>query len=52
MKDLLALARAKNLSSYGAPYLELAMRKGIPLATMDERLMSAAKTVNVPILSC
>ena len=51
MKDLLALGRANTLSSYDASYLELAMRKGIPLATLDERLISAAKTVNVPILS-
>ncbi len=51
MRDLLALGRANSLSSYDASYLDLAMKKGIPLATLDERLISAAKTVNVPILS-
>ena len=43
MKDLLALARANNLSSYDASYLDLSMRKGFPIATLDSRLIEAAK---------
>jgi predicted nucleic acid-binding protein len=50
MKDLLALGRAHGLSSYDAAYLELAMREGLPLATLDERLVEAARQVDVPIL--
>ncbi len=50
MKDLLALARANNLSSYDASYLDLSMRKGFPLATLDTRLREAAKKTEVPIL--
>jgi len=50
MKDLLALARANNLSSYDASYLDLSMRKGFPLATLDSRLREAAKKTEVPIL--
>jgi predicted nucleic acid-binding protein len=50
MKDLLALARANNLSSYDASYLDLSMRKGLPLATLDIRLREAAKKTQVPIL--
>ena len=50
MKDLLALARANNLSSYDASYLNLSMRKGFPLATLDTRLREAAKKTEVPIL--
>ena len=42
MKASLALARAQNLSVYDAAYLELAMRRGLPLATLDERLKTAA----------
>ena len=38
-----ALGRAYNLSSYDAAYLELAIREGIPLATLDRFLMKAAK---------
>jgi predicted nucleic acid-binding protein len=50
MKDLLPLARIYNLSSYDASYLDLAMRKGVPMATLDNRLIDAAKAVDVKIL--
>jgi predicted nucleic acid-binding protein len=49
MKDVLALARSNNLSSYDASYLDLSMRKGIPIATLDNSLIEAAKKTNVPI---
>ncbi|RLF61158.1 MAG: VapC toxin family PIN domain ribonuclease [Thermoplasmata archaeon] len=52
MKNLLDLARANKLSSYDASYLALAMQKGIPLATLDNKLMTAAKNVDVVILVC
>jgi predicted nucleic acid-binding protein len=51
MKELLALARSNNLSSYDASYLDLAMRKGIPMATLDNKLIEAAKRIDVPILT-
>ena len=51
MKDLLGLARAHNLSSYDASYLDLAMRKGLPLATLDEKLRKAAANTNVVMLT-
>ena len=50
MKDLLALARVNELSSYDASYLDLAMRKGLPLATLDKRLKEAATAVDVKLL--
>jgi predicted nucleic acid-binding protein len=50
MKELLALARAYNLSSYDASYLYLAMRKGLPIATLDNKLIEAARSIEVPIL--
>jgi predicted nucleic acid-binding protein len=49
MMDLLALARVNNLSSYDASYLDLSMRKGLPIATLDTRLIEAVKMTNVPI---
>jgi predicted nucleic acid-binding protein len=49
MKELLALARAHGLSSYDASYLDLAMKKGLPLATLDEKLRKAAANTSVPI---
>jgi predicted nucleic acid-binding protein len=51
MKELLALARSNNLSSYDASYLDLAMRKGFPIATLDKRLIEAARRIDVPILA-
>ena len=50
MTDLLALARSNNLSSYDASYLDLSMRKGIPIATLDTRLITASKKTDIPIL--
>lgn len=50
MKDLLGLARAHDLSSYDASYLDLAMKKGIPLATLDQKLRGAAEAVKLQIL--
>jgi predicted nucleic acid-binding protein len=51
MKASLGLARAQNLSVYDAVYLELAMRRGLPLATLDAKLRAAATAVGVPIYS-
>jgi predicted nucleic acid-binding protein len=44
---ILALARSEDLSAYDASYLELAMREGFPLATVDDRLRAAAVRVGV-----
>lgn len=47
-----ALGREQQLSGYDATYLELALRLGLPLATLDERLRDAATRVGVPLLAC
>jgi predicted nucleic acid-binding protein len=47
--DTLNLARRYKLSSYDAAYLELALRTGLPLATLDADLVKAATTAGVPI---
>lgn len=39
--DTLQLARRFGLSAYDAAYLELALREGIPLATLDAALREA-----------
>lgn len=39
--DTLQLARRFKLSSYDASYLELALREGLPLATLDADLRQA-----------
>ena len=49
LTEIFALARDRGLSSYDASYLDLAMRFGIPIATMDESLIKAAKHCSVPL---
>jgi predicted nucleic acid-binding protein len=41
------LARAHRLSVYDAAYLELAGRRGLPLATLDGPLAAAARAVGL-----
>lgn len=50
LKEILALAREHQLSSYDVSYLDLAMRKGLPIATLDNGLIAAAKRSQVPIV--
>jgi predicted nucleic acid-binding protein len=49
--DILPLARAHGLSAYDASYLELAMREGCTLATLDAKLRRAAKASGVAVFS-
>ena len=46
-QETLQLARTHNLSVYDAAYLELAMRRDLPLASLDEDLKAAAAAVGV-----
>ena len=50
LKEVLALARVWQTTSYDAAYLELAMRVGAPLATLDARLKAAAARLGIPVL--
>jgi predicted nucleic acid-binding protein len=47
--DVVHLARAHTLSAYDAAYLELAMRRGLPLAILDRGLRTAAAAVGVTV---
>ena len=46
----LALGRRHYLSSYDAAYLELSMRLGLPLATLDKNLRKAAQVEGIAVL--
>ena len=48
--DVHRLAVDHGLSGYDAAYLELAIRKGLPLATLDEDLQKAASGAGVALL--
>jgi len=49
-RDTLALARAERLSVYDAAYLELALRRGLSLATLDKALAKAARRSGVGVV--
>lgn len=45
------LARRFNLSTYDAAYLELALREGIPMATLDAALRKAAEQTGTALMN-
>lgn len=45
--EILGLAREQGLSSYDASYLDLAVRTGLPLASLDGGLLEAADRFGV-----
>jgi predicted nucleic acid-binding protein len=47
---VLTLARRRRLTAYDAAYLELAQRRGLPLATLDGALASAARAEGVSLV--
>jgi len=49
MADLDALAAAHQLTSYDAAYLELALRRGLPMATLDAQLLKVMRSAGVPL---
>lgn len=48
--EILTLARTHGLTAYDACYLELALRTGSTLATLDRRLAAACRQAGVPVL--
>ena len=49
-RHFLPLCRTHHLTSYDAMYLDLAERRELPLATLDEPLRKAAKKIGVKLL--
>ena len=50
MDAVLAVGRHHALTAYDAAYLVLAEREGVPLATLDTKLRSAAQAVGVRLI--
>jgi predicted nucleic acid-binding protein len=50
LADTLQPARRFKLSSYDASYLELALRRGLPIATLDADLRRAAAQAGAPLV--
>jgi predicted nucleic acid-binding protein len=49
-QQILPLARTHHLSAYDAAYLELAIREGLPLATLGDDLRPAAAGAGVALV--
>jgi predicted nucleic acid-binding protein len=49
LDGLLQLCRTHGLTSYDAVYLDLAARRRLPLATLDEPLRKAAKKLGIKL---
>ncbi len=48
---ILSLAERHNLTAYDAAYLALAIERQVSLATLDKRLMAAAKAEGVVVIA-
>ncbi len=48
--DVMALARDVGLSTYDASYLNVALRHGLPIATLDRNLRKAARRCHVAVV--
>jgi predicted nucleic acid-binding protein len=48
--QVLSVARQHQLTEYDAAYLELALRKGLPFATLDDRLRQAARKAGIRLV--
>jgi predicted nucleic acid-binding protein len=48
--QVLSLAQQHALTEYDAAYLELALRRALPLSTLDNDLRRAARRAGVPLL--
>ena len=48
--ELLPLCRDHGLTAYDAVYLDLAIRRRLPLATLDQALRKAARKLDVKLL--
>jgi predicted nucleic acid-binding protein len=49
-REILTLARTERLTTYDATYLELALRRALPLLTKDKELAAAARRLGVVVL--
>ena len=50
LANILSLAREQRLTTWDAAYLDLAMTRGVPLASLDADLRAAAKKLGVLVL--
>jgi len=49
--SILLLARAHQITAYDAAYLELSIRRSLPLATLDDRLKAVAGGLGIELFA-
>ena len=49
-QSIINLGRIHQISAYDAAYLELALRNGLPFATLDNRLKKIAEELEIRCL--
>lgn len=49
--SVLHTAQAQNLSVYDAAYIDLAMRSGLPIASLDARIRAASASVGITLFA-
>ena len=49
--EVLSLAHSEGLTTYDASYLEIALRRGLPLASKDQQLCNVAKRLGVNVIN-
>ena len=50
LRDTFAMAEARGLTTYDASYLELARRRGLPVATLDRGLREACVAAGIEVI--
>jgi len=50
ISSLIETAQRANLTAYDATYLELTIRRGLPLATLDDKLRDAARQAGLELI--
>jgi predicted nucleic acid-binding protein len=49
--QIISVARQQNLTEYDAAYIELALRRTLPLATLDDKLRQVAEHVGITLIA-
>ncbi len=48
LKEIVSIAREQGISTYDASYIDLAMRLGLPMSTLDASMRKAARRLEIP----
>ncbi len=49
--QIISVARQQNLTEYDAAYIELALHRALPLATLDDKLRQVAEHIGITLIA-